>query len=186
MHIIAASADDIPALRDQIIAVYAAALTPPPYSLTPGEVRDFAMVLPQHARRRDFRCFVAREDADSPIVGFTYGFRGAMGQYWNDIVASGMTPEMREQWLPGHFEFTELHVQPEMHGHGFGGRLHDALLEGLPHRTALLSTIQEETVALQLYRRRGWVVLLRDFMFPGRPTPYLIMGLDLEQRRGKS
>ena len=56
---------------------------------------------------------------------------------------------------------------------------------GVPSRTAMLSTIQAETTALQLYRKRGWLVLLDHFMFPNTPAPFQIMGLDLQAYRAR-
>jgi GNAT superfamily N-acetyltransferase len=71
-------------------------------------------------------------------------------------------------------------------GRGIGGRLHNALLGWLPHRTALLSTHQSETQALCLYRKRGWVPLLEGFVFPGGDAPFLIMGLDIGRRAAEA
>ena len=171
-------------IRDQIVAVYAAAFGPPPYNETAANVADFAETLAWHAKRTDFRCCVARTGDYGPIEGFAYGFTGRRGQWWTEVVARAMPPEMAEEWLGGHFELTDLAVHPRAQGHGIGGRLHDALLEGLPHRRVLLSTIQQETVAQRLYRRRGWVVLVPELLFPTRPFPFLVMGLDRSQVTG--
>jgi hypothetical protein len=35
-------------------------------------------------------------------------------------------------------------------------------------------------VAYHLYRKRGWVILLDEYFFPGVTRPYRIMGLNLE------
>lgn len=88
--------------------------------------------------------------------------------------------------MTNYFEVVELAVSPAYQGLGLGGGLHDRLLAGLLHHTAVLSTIQFETNALLFYRKRGWVTLLHDFFFPGSKNPYLIMGLDLRRRNGQS
>ena len=85
----------------------------------------------------------------------------------------------RGRWLEGAFELAELAVRPPLQGRGIGGRLHDHLLADRPHRTAVLSTLQEETRALHLYRSRGWRTLLEHFSFSGVGRVYRIMGLDL-------
>ncbi len=175
--------DEVLRLQDQIVDVYADAFGPPPYSRGPGHAASFRESLARHAGRAGFRCVVAL-DAHGAVLGFTYGYTGAPGQWWTDCVRAGMPPALAARWMDGHFELVELAVRPEAQGRGIGARLHDTLLEGLPHRTALLSTIEAETRALHLYRRRGWVVLLTHFFFPNVPEPYLILGLDLAARRG--
>jgi hypothetical protein len=88
-----------------------------------------------------------------------------------------------DRWLSDSFEFVELAVLPDAQGNGYGGLLHDALLAGLSHRVSVLSTLQEETDALHLYYKRGWVDLLQHFVFPVGAQPYRIMGIDLAARR---
>jgi GNAT superfamily N-acetyltransferase len=82
-------------------------------------------------------------------------------------------------WLMDCFAFAELAVIPSAQGRGIGGQLHDTLLGGLPHRTAVLSAFQGETPAMRFYRWRGWVTLLRNFAPPGSVHPYVVMGLQL-------
>ena len=60
------------------------------------------------------------------------------------------------------FEFVELAVRPDSQRRGIGGGLHDALLAGLPHHRALLSTWREERPARRLYLKRGWQVLQEE------------------------
>ena len=45
--------------------------------------------------------------------------------------------------------------------------MHDRLLAAASQRRAMLSTLDEDTIAAQLYRRRGWEPLLAGFYFPG-------------------
>lgn len=85
--------------------------------------------------------------------------------------------------MSDYFEFVELAVLLQAQGHRLGGRLHDAITMGLPQRATLLSTYQAETTAMQLYRKRGWVTLLDNFLFAGNvKQPFVIMGLDLSAR----
>ena len=135
--------------------------------------------LPRHAERAGFTFLLARTD-DGRVAGFTYGYRGEPGQWWHDRVARAMDEGQRARWLsPGHFEYVELHVRPELQGRGIGGRLHDELLArqtGSP--TAVLSTQVDNERALRLYRRRGWQVVVPELDF-GSGQRYSILGRDL-------
>ncbi len=102
------------------------------------------------------------------------------------MVAQVLDAETAAWWLPGYFEIVEPAVTPAAQGRGIDGRLHDALLVGLPHRTALLSTHQSETPALRLYRKRGWMPLLEGIVFPGGDMPFVIMGLDPGRRTAEA
>jgi len=169
-------------LSDEIVSIYAAAFAPPPYLRGETEAQTFAGIFAQHCGREGFRCIVARAGSDQPLVGFVYGFASLPGQWWYDQVAQRMPPELQARWLHNSFELTELAVLPSHQGLGIGGQLHDRLLNGLPQRTALLSTMQTETNAMALYRKRGWQPLLHDFLFSGAARLYVILGKDLPPR----
>jgi len=66
---------------------------------------------------------------------------------------------------------------------GIGARLHDALLVGQPHRTAVLTAYDGETVAMRLYRSRGWAPISGRTFFLGSTQPHLVLGLDLGRWR---
>lgn len=139
----------------------------------------FTEILPRHARRRGFRFLAARTD-DGTLAGFAYGYLGGPGEWWHDHVAAALGPELTRRWLsPGHFEFAELQVRPELRRRGIGLRLHDALLEGLAGPTAALSTERDNVPAITLYERRGWQVILDEILFGDGEPPFLIMGRDL-------
>ena len=138
--------------------------------------------VPRHAQREGFR-FLGAFDAKKRLVGFVYGYTGAPGQWWYDKVAAGLDETSRAEWLEReHFELTELAVEPAFQGRGIGSRLHDAVLEGLPHDRALLSALAENGRVIRFYERRGWRVLLPELRFEaGRPL-FAILGREL--RRG--
>jgi ribosomal protein S18 acetylase RimI-like enzyme len=136
-------------------------------------------ILPRHAGRTDFRFLAARTE-DGRLAGFAYGYVGAPGEWWHDRVAAALGKEQSRYWLqPGHFEFVELHVHPQFQRRGVGGRLHDALLEGLRSPTAVLSTQRDNEPALALYRRRGWRVILNEIVFGSEYAPYCVLGKEL-------
>ncbi len=118
--------------------------------------------------------FVAAYRDEAP-VGFAYGYRGARGQWWTDRIAEALDPGVAAAWIGGHFELSEIVVDPAFAGRGAGGSLHDAVLAGTGGRPALLCTALGDTPARRLFDRRGWVELGplgAGFVVLGRPpTP---------------
>ncbi|HHY89321.1 MAG TPA: GNAT family N-acetyltransferase [Chloroflexi bacterium] len=167
------------ALQDQIVDVYRQAFADAPYYRTEADVIGFAQFIPRHVQRADFRAAVALSLPENRVVGMAYGYRSGPGQWWYDVVSQALGPSRTAEWLADAFQLVELAVHPDAQGRRLGSRLHDSLLTGLPHRRAVLSTMQAETVAYRLYLRRGWVSLIEPFTFPGVSRPYRIMGLRL-------
>jgi ribosomal protein S18 acetylase RimI-like enzyme len=129
--------------------------------------------------------------ADGPagngtLVGFAYGFHGAGGQWWHDLVsqavARGRGRQAAEDWLADSFEIAEVHVLPSHQGQGTGLAMMRRLAAGRPERTAVLSTMDAETRARRLYRGLGFTDLLSGFAFAGTDAPYAIMGAPLPLR----
>jgi len=54
------------------------------------------------------------------------------------------------------------------------------LLDGVPARTAVLTTPDSETRARAFYRAGGWVDLVRQLRFPGDPRSFAVLALPLE------
>ena len=75
-------------------------------------------------------------------------------------------------WLTDCFEVVELHVRPAAQGHGLGAaQLRDAARAWPTAKTTLLSTPEADEAtsrAWRLYRRFGFVDVIRQFTFPGR------------------
>ncbi|MFC4051387.1 GNAT family N-acetyltransferase [Actinomadura syzygii] len=165
-----------------MLDVYAAAMAPPREQL-PGR----HTIMERHAAHPGFRAFVVERRGALPVLaggvhGFAYGFRGAPGQWWHDVVYRALAdrggPDHAESWLEDAFEVAELHVHPDAQGRGFGRALLNALCEGRPQRTVVLSTLERrpDTPARTLYRSVGMVDLLTDFEFPGGGPRYAVMG----------
>jgi GNAT superfamily N-acetyltransferase len=162
---------------DELTELYRRVFGAPGYDEPPELTERFRTdQLPTHARREGFRFALARRD-DRP-VGFAYGYTGQRGQWWSDWVASKAPAEVVERWIGGHFEVVELAVDPAEQGRGIGAALHDALLAGLPHDRALLTTYRDDDrPAPRLYRRWGWRRLVA-----GLDEHNDLYGLDLTAR----
>ncbi len=115
----------------------------------------------------------------STLVGFGYGYLGASGQWWHDIVASALGRGATKRWLRDGFELAELHVLPDHQGNGLGRLLLTDVLGRTTASRAVLSTPDIESPARALYRSQGFVDLLCGFYFPGSSEAYAIMGADL-------
>jgi ribosomal protein S18 acetylase RimI-like enzyme len=167
---------------DQLVALYAAAMRPPP-GVLPGR----RAVMIGHATSPGFRALLATVDGSGEPAGFTYGFQGRASQWWHDTVARGLAAAhgtaTAEAWLHNSFEVAELHVAPEHQGHGLGASLLLRLASDRPERTALLSTRDADTPARRLYRGVGFTDLLTHFVFfPSGDPPYAVMGAELPLR----
>jgi ribosomal protein S18 acetylase RimI-like enzyme len=163
-------------LRPEVVDVWASAHDLPRASPTRSEFGRTRLT--RHAGRDDFR-FVGAFAGDE-LAGFVYGYTGAPGQWWFDRVARALNRGERRRWLdPGHFELTELAVRPEFQGRGIGSRLHDAVLEGVPHQHALLSALADNLRVVDFYRHRGWEVVLRRLRFEAGRPEFTIMGRQL-------
>lgn len=143
----------------------------------------------QHTERAGFRAvgaFIETAEGEH-LVGFGYGYLVAPGQWWHDQVRHALDRRTAKRWLPGAFEVCELHVHPDHQSRGLGRQLLHALVEGLPHPAALLSTPDSETKAFGLYRADGFVDLARGHHFPGDARPFAILGarLPLGSTRGE-
>jgi len=144
-----------------------------------------------HIRRPGWRA-VGSMDANGDLLGIAYGYIGAPGQWWFEEVRRGLRGlrSERQAWLADYFELTELHVRPESQGQGVGEALLRGLLAGTDRARVLLSTPEsvpgQPRRAWQLYRRVGFVDVLREHRFTGDARPFAVLGrtLPLESPAG--
>jgi len=172
---------------DALTAVYLAAMRP-----DPGQLPGRRSIMERHATYDGFRALAVTADAaggpgePGRIVGFSYGFRGAQGQWWHDVVAAALTASsgkaLAAAWLADSLEIAEVHVHPDFHRRGIGRNLVLGLAEGRRERTAVLSTQDADSPARRLYRGLGFADLLTGYCFPGTPVPYAVMGAALPLR----
>lgn len=127
------------------------------------------------------------DEGHRPLVAIAYCYRGAPHQWWHQQVRDGMrragwSHERSEAMLADYVELTELHVSPEAQGHRLGERLLLALLDGRRESAVLLSTPEvagEDNRAWRLYRRMGFVDVVRRFHFAGDSRPFAVLGREL-------
>jgi len=130
--------------------------------------------LPRHAQRSDFTFLVARRGGE--LAGFGYGYTGAYGTWWTDIIARALSAEQRSAWLdPPHYEIVELHVRPSFQRAGIGSQLLAQLMTRQPHDRAVLSTQAHSRKARSFYAKNDWTEIADVDFGPGYP-PYLVLG----------
>jgi ribosomal protein S18 acetylase RimI-like enzyme len=171
---------------DALTDVYLAAMRP-----SPAQLLSRRAVMERHARYSGFRALaVCADDSGGPggpepagqIIGFSYGFRSADGQWWHDVVFSALTAragnELAAAWLTDTLEIAEVHVHPDFQHRGIGRSLVLGLADGRKERTAVLSTPDRESTARRLYRGLGFADLMTGYVFPGSEPEvrYAVMG----------
>lgn len=167
-----------------LASIYDAAMKP-----APGQAAGRRSIMEQHSRYGGFRALAVRaagEGPPGPIVGFSYGFHGAQGQWWHDTVVAALTAycgrAVTAAWMDDSLEIAEVHVLPRYQHHGIGKSLVLGLADGRRERTAVLSTPDTESTARRLYRGLGFEDLLTGYMFPGADIAYAVMGAVLPLR----
>jgi ribosomal protein S18 acetylase RimI-like enzyme len=168
---------------EDCLEVYAAAMDAPRIQL-PGR----RSIMEQHTAYPSFRAIEVRTSArpgrwhrhGHQVIAFAYGFHGARGQWWHDLVHSALAAihgrPRADAWTADSFEIAEVHVHPDYQAHGIGHEMMLRLTAGRPERTSLLSTPDADTRARRLYRRLGFTDLLTGFSFAGAGPPYAVMG----------
>lgn len=176
MRLVPWQPDDLIRRLDDVVAVYGEAMG---YRAEHLQTRRGYMA--SHVRRPGFRA-VATLTTDGHLVGFGYGYTSAPGQWWRDQVHAALDEEARRTWLTDCFEVVELHVRPAAQGHGVGARQLRVLLSMANGATTLLSTPEadeQQSRAWRLYRRFGFVDVLRNFRFPGDGRVFAVLGRTL-------
>jgi ribosomal protein S18 acetylase RimI-like enzyme len=157
---------------EEALQVYVTAMRYPP-----GTARHRAPMWLEHMLRTGWRCVAAF--VGDTLVGITYGYLGASGQWWHDEVRRGLMvvdPAAARLCLEDYFELTELHVHPDLQGRGVGRALLTELLSGVQAPRVLLSTPEGPTRAWRLYRRTGFTDVLRNYRFTGDSRPFAVLG----------
>ncbi|SFQ34577.1 Acetyltransferase (GNAT) domain-containing protein [Amycolatopsis arida] len=171
-HFAQLSGDEFRARLREALDLYVTAMGYPA-----GTAEQRAPMWLTHALREGWRCIGAFAD-DGRLLGVAYGYQGRPGQWWHEQVRRGLVDGGVDaaEWLADYFELTEIHVHPENQARGIGEELLRRVLDGLPYRHVLLSTPEGPSRAWRLYRRTGFVDVLRHYHFAGDPRPFAILG----------
>ena len=177
------------------LSVYVDAMRYPP-----GTENQRAAMWLEHTRRRGWQAVAAvevdtptgaepssAELSDAPLLGVAYGYCGAPDQWWQQQVVSGLQSNGRPdleitRLMASYFELTELHIKPRAQGRGLGEALARRLLSERSEANVLLSTPEtngEPNRAWRLYRRLGFVDVIRGYHFTGDPRAFAILGRTL-------
>jgi ribosomal protein S18 acetylase RimI-like enzyme len=181
MRLVPWKPDDLARRLDDVIEVYGDAM-----GYRPEVLATRRGYITTHLRRSGFRA-VATLATDGSLVGFGYGYHSEPGQWWHDQVSGALDPAARKTWLSDCFEVVELHVRTAAHGHGLGSRQLRALLRMAEGATTLLSTPEDDesaSRAWRLYRRFGFVDVLRNLTFPGDLRAFAVLGRSLPLEPG--
>ena len=173
MRLVAWRADDFLHHLDDIVEVYGQAM-----NYGPAMLASRRGYMATHVNRNGFRA-VATIDEAGRVAGFGYGYTSMAGQWWHDQVRSGLRRDQRKTWMTDCFEIVELHVRPSAQGFGLGAGQLTSLMSMATGDRLLLSTPEadeQKSRAWRLYRRFGFVDLLRNFYFPGDDRPFAILG----------
>jgi ribosomal protein S18 acetylase RimI-like enzyme len=183
---------------DTLTGVYLAAMRP-----SAAQLVSRRSVMERHTRNSGFRALAVcaggsgdSGDSGGPggpgqageIIGFSYGFSSADGQWWHDVVFSALTAkagkDLAAAWLTDSLEIAEVHVRPDFQHRGIGRSLVLGLAEGRRERTAVLSTPDQDSTARRLYRGLGFADLLTGYIFPSSEpdVEYAVMGAVLPLR----
>ncbi len=163
---------------EDFLAIYAAAM-----GAAEDELPSRRAIMERHVGNPGFRALAVTSGTPSHVVAFSYGFHGLPGQWWHDVVQSGITAHAGRaaaaEWLEDVLEIAEVHVHPDYQARGIGRQMLLTLTAGRTEGTAVLSTRDDETRARRLYRSVGFTDLLTSFLFPGGGPAYAVMGARL-------
>lgn len=171
------TADQLRQHLTEALQIYVAAMGYPP-----STTQQRAPMWTSHMLRPGWRC-AAGLSAEGELLGLGYGYLGMPGQWWHEQVRRGMAATHSradiEVWTSDYFELTELHVRPDAQAAGLGEAILRRLLDGAPGNRVLLSTPEGPTRAWKLYRKVGFVDVLRNYRFTGDPRPFAVLGRTL-------
>ncbi|MDL4841078.1 GNAT family N-acetyltransferase [Aquibacillus rhizosphaerae] len=109
----------------------------------------------KHSKYQGFKLVKCVNDVND-VIGFAYGYTSSVGQFYRSLLELHLNEEEKNKWLSDCFEVVELAVSPTYRRKGIGTEVHDNLLTGLSHETAILTTQIDNYKARSLYMKMGW------------------------------
>lgn len=121
--------------------------------------------------------------ADDALVGVLIGWPTASRRWWPDEVRPALRASDNEHWLDDAFELAELHVHPDVQGHGIATGLLDEARHRIAQRRIVLSTNAiNNKHARRFYRNRGFRVLTGPFQWRSVPIRIFVLGREITER----
>ncbi|WP_407561529.1 GNAT family N-acetyltransferase [Streptomyces sp. 184] len=164
---------DLAARVDDALAVQAVA-----FGLTDDEIAVRRHVVLRHLTNSGARALGATT-ATGRLAGFVYGMPNNRVYWWSTVVQPYLRAVGEDRWLDDTFVITELHVHPAFQQRGIGRELITRITDTAAEPRSLLSAIDAESPARHLYRQLGYRDLAGRVVFPGAPSPYVVMGAEL-------
>lgn len=164
---------DLAARVDDALAVQAVA-----FGLTDDEIAVRRHVVLRHMTNAGARALGATTGTGR-LAGFVYGMPNNRVYWWSTVVQPYLRAVGEDRWLDDSFVITELHVHPAFQKRGIGRELITRITDTAAEPRSLLSAIDVESPARHLYRQLGYRDLARRVLFPGAPSPYVVMGAEL-------
>lgn len=164
---------DLTARVDDALAVQAVA-----FGLNDDEIGVRRHVVLRHMTNSGVRALGAT-NSEGRLIGFVYGMPNNRIYWWSTVVQPYLRESGLTWWLDDSFVITELHVHPLYQNQGIGRQLITTITDAAAEPRTILSAIDAESPARQLYRSLGYQDLARRVLFPSAPSPYVVMGAEL-------
>lgn len=110
------------------------------------------------------------------LIAILVGWPCASRTWWSHHVRPALARSSNEGWLDDAFEVAELHVHPDVQGHGLGTKLLAKAATEVRQPRMVLSTNVENDNARAFYRRRGFRTLTGAFRWLGTDLRVLVLG----------
>ena len=104
--------------------------------------------------------------------------------WWSTVVEPYLRAAGHDRWLDDSFVITELACPPRAtRAAASAVRLITTITDTATEPRSILSAIDVDSPARDLYRSLGYTDLARQRVLPQRPRPYAVMGAHLPLRR---
>ncbi|MEY8462390.1 GNAT family N-acetyltransferase [Streptococcus merionis] len=110
---------------------------------------------------------------DGILVAGLFGFDFCPDNWWAQQIDAYLPAG--KNWYANSFELNELFVAKDCQSQGLGKALLQELHQLVAPKNILLSTCEENSRAIKLYKHLGYRVFSDKFDFPGKEELYLLM-----------
>jgi GNAT superfamily N-acetyltransferase len=168
--------------RDAVADAYLETYSLPPYFENQQDVVLFKQRWPKLINKPNFRLAIAHERGSQQLIGFAYGWLASPSDDLHGILLENLEAAQSVLWTSDSFELADFAILPGYQGKGAGREIYSRLFDGVSQKCAILKTHASDSVAVQMYRRRGWKTLIDQLIWGPKKLPYMAMGLSLRMR----